>query len=262
MKEPRDRMPLAIYFSSHEGEAISPSFDQLFANTDVIVLELAQKEGCEELERLYNELSQGKKAPEDLRRILPGSDFPDFEEKLYVAIYRSGKTVYVEHSPLRIDEVQRVYQLYGWRISGVSLEEALREYKAVLQELANYQKRRDMALARQLRILVKDRPDSSVLVIRGAGHERTLKASLAGAGVSFTSYHSHEPMLLLHESVVKSKLALGEEPVQMDLLKCIVETAELGSLPPTQANIGAIRQRMRSLKESELQNRVRKMLES
>ncbi len=157
------------------------------------MLELAQKEGYEGLERLYNELSQGKKTPEDLSRILTGSGFPDFEEKLYAAIYRSGKTVYVEHSPLGIDEVQRVDQLYGWRISGVSLEEALRQYKAVLQQLANYQKRRDIALARQLSILVRDKPNSSILVIRGAGHERTLTASLVEASLPFTCYHSHEP---------------------------------------------------------------------
>jgi hypothetical protein len=210
-------MPLAIYFSSHEGEAISSSFHHL-------------------------------------SRILPGSGFPDFEEKLYAAIYRSGKAVFVEHSPLGIDEVQRVYQSYGSKISGVSLQETLRQYGGVLQALASYQKRRDIALARQLGILVREKPDSSILVIRGAGHERTLTASLVGAKIPFTSYHSHEPMLLFHESMVTSKLALGEEPVQLDLLKSIVENAELGNLPPTQANIAAVPKRMRSLNEYDLKN--------
>lgn len=254
-------MPFVLYFASHEGEAISSLFHRLLSAADVVVLELPQKEGSEELEALYGELSQGRKTPNDLIRTLPGSGFPEFEVRLYIAIYRTGKTILVEHSPLGMSDTQRADQLYKWRISGVPVEDALREYKEVLRQLSNFNKRRDIALARQLRVLVMDKTSSSILVVRGAGHERTLKASLEGTGIPFTTYHSHEPMLLLHESTVTSMLAFGEEPSQLDLLKCIVEPLELGPLPPTQVNIAAVRQRMGSLKESNLRDLVRRMVQ-
>lgn len=253
-------MPLVLYFSSHEGEAISSLFDRLFSGADVVVLELAPKEGREWLEGLYDDLSQGRKTPEELMEIVPGSQFPEFEQRLYARIYRAGKTVLVEHSPLGPSDMQRAEQLYSRRISGVSLERALREYKEVLRELSILNKRRDIALARQLRVLVMDRPSSKILVVRGAGHERTLKAALEGAAATFTTYHSHEPMLLLHESVATSMLALGEEPSQLDLMKGLAEQAELRALPPTQRNIASVRQRMNALKESDLQEIVRKMI--
>lgn len=226
----------------------------------MVVLELPQKEGCEGLEKSYDDLSHGRKTPDELIKDLPGSEFPKFEEKLYAAIYRTGKTVLCEHSPLGISDMQKADQLYNWRISGVAVEEALRKYKEVLRELSILNKRRDIALARQLRALVMDKPSSSILVVRGAGHERTLKASLEGAGVHFTIYHSHEPLLLLHESVVTSMLAFGEEPSQLDLLKCLIEPLVLGPRPPTQVNIAGVRQRMSTLSESDLRDQVGRMV--
>jgi len=63
-------MPLTLYFSSHEAEAVTASLRELFRESEIVVIEHSFTEGADDLtENLLNELSQGKLHPDDLREI-------------------------------------------------------------------------------------------------------------------------------------------------------------------------------------------------
>ncbi len=94
---------LTLYFSIHDGEALSLEFPKLLDNSEILVVENGSCDGTEdERVELLNFLSDGKITPEDIQAVSsPLQPFGSFERKLASLVFRSRKRIELERSPLR-----------------------------------------------------------------------------------------------------------------------------------------------------------------
>jgi len=219
-------LPLSLYFSWHTPEAFTTEFVELFSAAEIFFVEYGYDSGLVEYhERLYNELSKGKKTPQQLAKLM--SD-PLTDTALYHALFEMisgrGKAVYLERSPLTVSEV---VQMLTIEFKAVDLDKNLRAYKKKLAERADCEKRRDVSFARQLRECCETNPGREILVMRGAMHQRGLERFLRSEDVKFTSHLSHNPLPMDTQTEILSRLEIGEDVNRRELLMALVESIEL-----------------------------------
>jgi hypothetical protein len=259
-------MPLTLYFSSHEAEAVTASLRELFRESEIVVIEHSFTEGADDLtENLLNELSQGKLLPDDLREISSGvgpQPFPAFDRELNSMIHRSGKTIVLEHPPVGVDDALDYTVLQCQQFGNTPVDETCRQLTENLAKRADYEKKRDDALARQLTSLNRRHPNSNILVIRGEAHQRSLGNALAALGTPARSLTSHKPMLTLFETEPMQKLIAGEKPSRRELLATLVEQVETRTqiFRPTQANIRALRNLIDGMSDRQCEEYLKKRL--
>lgn len=234
---------------------------ELFSKADVFVSEHGWKSGRVEYEEhLYNKLSKGKVAPEELMKKIPDNQTdPAFYEKLYGLIFRSRKKILLERSPLTFQEA--THDLSPIEFGNVALNEKLQIYEGNLRQRAAYHRRRDECFASLLDECCKVYPGSEMLVMRGSMHQRALEKFLTNRGVRFATYLSHTPLPLhLHLEIV-SKLEVGDDTNQKELLKALVEHIELSSgkydlKTMKMIDLIGVQNRLADLSDSELERQL------
>src|SRR5208282_3252059 len=166
---------LSIYFCHHTKEAFTPGFNKLFFGADMLVVEHAFDDGtASNLERAFNELSQGQLTSEQMQRNAKGnSEYIDygFFKGLQVTIHNSKKTIILEHSPLTQADFDRWTEALKILSTKKELKTALPEYRRNLKLKAADQGKRNDSLAQQLRTLMSPNLGKGILLIIGAGHE-------------------------------------------------------------------------------------------
>jgi hypothetical protein len=254
-----------LYFSSHEAEAITPQLRQLFATADTVLIEQSFSEEDNLNLNLLNELSQGNLLPEDLRKISSGigvQPHPEFNRELNSMIFQSRKPIELERPPVDVNDAVAYDKLTRQEFQNMPVGKACRLLADNLAKRAAYEKKRDEALAEQLKALASTNPTASILVIRGHGHQRSLENALTARGISARSVTSHETMLSLFTDELMQKLIAERRPSRRELLKSLVEQAETRttSFQPTQANIRAVGDRVGGMSEIQCEKYLRKKL--
>jgi len=258
-------VPITMYFSSHEAEAVTPFLRELFRESEIVLVENSFTDGADDLnENLLNELSQGRLLPDDLREISSGignPPFPAFDHELNSMIHRSGKTIVLEHPPVGVCDGVKQNALMHQRFGNIPFDEACRQLTENLAKRADYEKKRDDALAIQLTDLNHRHPDSNILVIRGDGHRRHLENALAALGTPARSLTSHKPMLTMFETELLQNLIAGAKPSRRELLTTLVEQVEtIQFFKPTQANIRALREQIDRMSDRQCEEYLKKKL--
>lgn len=246
-------MPLTLYFSSHEEEALADRFLGLFADSEMVVVECSFSDGADDVgEERFNALARGQLTPSDFDAIsenMGHQPFSAFDRKLKRTIHRSMKRIFIEHSPLGVLDAIKYGELAEEYIQAVTVDEACRQLRENLAKRSKYERSRDDALASQLAELSSQHPSNKILVVRGSGHERALEKALNEHHITFSAFRSHEPLLLDLETEAMAKLTVNEEPSREELLMVLLERVEIGDYEskthrpwePIQANIGAMR---------------------
>ena len=252
-----------MYFSN--SELTTPLLRQLFAEADVVLIEEAFQDEGDLTLNMFNELSRGKLLIEDVQNVMSGIGKqynPEFDREIKSLIFRSGKRIFVEKSP---------HSAYHYNVLMDRLDREYRDMRVVkachkltedLVEYANYQKKRDDALADQLTTLARSEAASNILVIRGLEHKANLERALIERNISARSFLSQEWIPLTFTDDVVKKLLAGERPLRRDLLLTLAERTEMrtDSYGITKANVQAVRERFGGMSEKELEKLLRKKL--
>jgi len=245
-------LPLNLYFSWHTGEAFTNNFEKLFSTANIFVVEYALKyRNVAYYEHLYNKLSKGRLTPKQFLKIMPPDlrTDPDFYRILSEIIFNNQKRIYLERSPMALEEALKwiEYVLRGTR------DERLQTYENKLREQAMSQKQRDESFARQLKKYVSENPDTEILTMRGAMHQRALERFLTAEGVRFTSHPFHSPMPLTTQETIVASLEVGEATNPHELLLSIAEKRRIADPRTTKiSELAAIQIALREVPEQNL----------
>lgn len=169
--------------------------------------------------------------------------------------------------PERLDcdsvyEAQEQYALARQEYRDMPLAKSCRLLAENLAKRAENQRIRDESLATQLAEVVADHPSSNILVLRGFGHKSSLEKALASRNIIFTSVTSHEGLRgFLSDEVIQKIIERGR-PTRRELLKALVEQAEIRtrSFQPTQASIRIVRDSIGAMSELQCEKYLRKEL--
>jgi hypothetical protein len=257
-------LPIVLYFSSHEAEAITPHLRQLFAEADIVLIEQAFRDEDGLTLNLVNELSRGNLLPEDVSKIGSGVgvQFVDFSRGLGSMIFRSGKQIMLENSPFDVTDAVAYDGLVRQEFRNVPVRIACTQLTENLRKRAGYDKKRDEALVEQLRDLTNLNPNAHILIIRGRGHRNYLEKTLAVNRIHATSLTAQETMVSTLTDEVMQKIIADERPTRMELLRSLVELSEIETIftHPTQANIRVLRARISGMNERQCEKFLRKKL--
>ena len=258
-------MSINLYFSSHYGGAVTPLLRQLFADADVVLIEQAFQDEADLILNMLNELSKGNLLVEDERNVMSGIGYqahPDFNRELKSLIFRSGKRILIEKSPHSAHDFNVIMALFGREFRDMRVVKVCHKLTEDLMKYANFQKRRDEALADDLTTLVRSQGTSNILVIRGLEHKLPLERALAERGMPARSFLSEEWTPLTFTDDVVKKLLADERPRRRDLLLAIVERTETltGTIEPTKADVQRLRERFGGMSEKQLEKLLRKRL--
>ena len=257
-------MPIVLFFSSHEAEAITPRLRQLFAEADIVLIEQAFRDEDGSTLNLFNELSRGNLLPEDLSKIGSGVgvQFVDFHRGLSSMIFRSGKQIMLENSPFGVTDAVAYDGLVRQEFRNVPVGRACIQLAENLRKRAEYDKKRDEALVEQLSALTNLNANAHILIIRGRGHRNYVEKTLAVRGIHATSVTAQETMVSTLTDEVMQKIIAGERPIRMELLRSLVELSKIEtiSVHPTQANIRALRAQISGMNERQCEKFLRKKL--
>ena len=257
-------MPIVLYFSSHEAEAFTPRLRELFAEADMVLIEQAFSDEDGLTLNLFNELSRGSLLPEDVSKIGSGVgvQFVDFHRGLSLLIFRSGKQIVLENSPFGVTDAAAYDRLVRQEFRNVPIGGACAQLAENLRKRAEYDKKRDEALAEQLNALASLNPNAQILVIRGRGHRNYLEKILAALGIHATSLTAQETTVSTLTDQAMQKIIDGERPTRMELLRSLTELSEIEtvSVHPTQANIRVLRARISGMNERQCEKYLRKKL--
>lgn len=235
-------LKLDLYFTVHTLEMFKPTFERLLSTADIIVTENAAKESSRFLEDVYENLSAGKTSVEDATTRIVTESYerngfrrmdPIYNLTFFRMIAGSHKRIYVEHSPLTRGELEQY--LSAWKPSGTSsdMDAYLKSYEDKLRSTANSHVLRDRELTAQLAGLSKENPESRILVLRGAAHQRILERLLREQGLKFESYLSDQRAKLIREEAIVSRLAFGLGVKRKELVMAAVQNLELDRLSTT-----------------------------
>jgi hypothetical protein len=254
-----------LYFSSHYGGAVTPLLRQLFTDADVVLIEQAYQDEGDFILNMLNELSRGNLLLEDVQNVMSGigdQAHTEFDRELKSLIFRSGKRILVEKSPHSAHAYTVLMALDDREFRNMRLVKACHKLKEDLVKYADYQKRRDEALADHLTTLIGSQATSNILVIRGLEHKVPLERALAERGTLARSLLSQEWIPLTFTDDVVQKLLIGERPRRRDLLLTLAEGTETrtGTFQVTKANVRAVREHFGGMSEKQLEKLLRKRL--
>lgn len=227
---------LTLYFGPHKGaESITKELDMLFAEADTVILELGSDQQSltngnptrlsDALEEQLNGLARGIGDPHE-----PTGD--PYGERLKQMIYRSGKKIFFERSPITEIPQFRV-QLHDSDPNMV--DNLLRVMKASMLKWAEGNKKRDEAFAALLSEKVYSEAGQNMLVIRGSGHRRYLLRLLDQMNVRYKAYPNPYQGTFYEEA--EWRVLDGQSLTERDILRAAAEyyASESHMLPTDQA---------------------------
>jgi hypothetical protein len=259
-------VPINVYFSSHYGGALTtPLLRQLFAEADVVLIEQAFQDEGDLILNMFNELSRGNLLIEDVQNVMlgiGGQDHPEFDREIKSLIFRSGKLILVEKSPHSAYDYNVLMNRLDREFRNMRVVKACHKLTEDLVEYANYQKKRDEALADQLTTFARSEATSNILVIRGLEHKANLERALVEPSTSARSFLSQEWIPLTFTDEVVKKLLAEERPVRRDRLLTFAERTETRTenFQITKANVQAVRERFGGMSEKQLEKLLKKKL--
>jgi len=217
-------MSLNIFFWTHTAAGLTPLLEQVLSAADIVVLEeAASTPFLSRLESVFNDVSHGRRKPELAMSVIP--DWREVYSSLLRKIYGTRKKIVLERASLTPNDINTMYKLELSRCP--NLDEALKEYGNSLRRRGEYQRKRDRGFAQQLADLAQSNPSANIPVIRGSAHKRGLESFLESKGIVPMCHVSHTRMLGL-ESEIVSKLEVGEEPSETELLMSMYERLLIG----------------------------------
>jgi hypothetical protein len=263
-------MPLKLFFSRHHIEAFTPTLERLIDESDAIVLEQGiQTADIDVYEDLLNELSQGKPMLEDINALFKddaqtqSKSKSAFDDKLLKKIQGSEKTIHLERSPLGLSERDEIFDYGPGRQR--KFDDSWSELRRSFERQAALDRQRDEIHTLQIKALVQKSPNSTILVLRGAVHQRGIEKFLRDKGVIFTSFRPYEPYVLPMSWEVESKLEVGEKVTLHELLMAVVETREVEMScdlrEAGETDYARVRKQIKTMTEEELEHYLRKDLE-
>jgi hypothetical protein len=210
---------LALYFVDH-GDEDTPTLRELFKQSTVFVYEHSiRTESDERITMRLNALSEGRIPLEQFNRQVISSTTLS---PLPALIQNSFVKVVLEQSPLSEQEIEDFHNL-AWQDppESLPLHAQLNELETTLRKMAEYDWRRDRALAEQLKRLHSENPDEKILVVRGAGHRLSLPAECRKVGLN--------PEVILGpcnpsaQNEAIALLAAGQQPTAQQLNEALQE---------------------------------------
>jgi hypothetical protein len=212
---------LTLYFCQH-GKEDTPALRQIMPLATILGYEHAYHgEDDARIKKELNKLSRGIVKPRQLLKRFPTGDASSVLPYLRL-IHRSKLQVVLESSPCTHEDIQRFEEL-----SFVDPDETLpisaqaQQLKSIFEEQAEYNRRRDEALAHQLKGLVVQNLSARILVVRGQGHRYSLQAECSKAELTYDVAFGG-----LHPSAqfeVVALIAGGRQPTQQQLNKALQE---------------------------------------
>jgi hypothetical protein len=259
-------MSINLYFSSHYGGALTTGLlRQLFAEADVVLVEHAFQDEGDLTLNMFNELSRGNLLIEDVQNVMSGiggQDHPEFDREIKSLIFRSEKRILIEKPPHSAYDFRVVMDRLDREYRNMRVVKATHKLTEDLVEYANYQKKRDEALADQIITLAHSEATSNILVIRGLEHKANLERALIERNTNARSFLSHEWIPLTFTDDVVKKLLAGERPHHRDLLLVLAERTETrtNSFQITKASVQAVRDHLGEMSEKQLEKLLKKRL--
>jgi hypothetical protein len=263
-----------ILFTLH----IDPrSVDKLkipIAWADVVIVELAVnalgKMGgtgkwlADAAEEYLNHVAQGTIAPSDEITDIVSSEFKPYNIALCKALYRCGKQVYVERSPLHVVEPEEDKLRLTFHLSDPRwFDDLLRQFKVRGVKDHEESACRDNAFALLVSEKVRKHPGQNILVIRGSAHRHTLPTRLDKLGVKCdVQLVGIQPFA----DEIQRKLVSGQQPTQADLMRALAEYLEMDRLKTNLATRWSQMQiastRIKNMTKEELRSSLKKELQS
>jgi hypothetical protein len=210
---------LTLYFADH-GEEDSPELRQLFKKATIFVYEHGYRTHFDNRITLRaNALAEGRMQVEEFRNLVVSSTPLD---PLPSLIHDSWVKVVLEQSPLSENEIETFHRL-AWKDPPETLPLAaqLNELKLTLNSMAEYDRRRDRALAGQLKRLRQENPDDKILTVRGCGHRLSLTAECRRVGENPRAVLGTCNPLVQNDVI--ALLAAGQQPTTRQLSEALQE---------------------------------------
>jgi hypothetical protein len=220
----------------------TPTLARLVSAADIIVTENVAKESSRYTEDVYNNLSSGKISVEDAMIQLSSGTYirNGFHEidvmydiKFFEMIAGSGKRIYVERSPFTSAEYEQSQSAWNPPSAPCTFHDMTPYLKACEEKLrgeANCLVLREKEFVVLLSGLLKEQPESRMLVLRGAGHQRVIEKLLREQGVKFESHLFDERIRFLLRVAIVSRLAMGLRVKRNELAMGVVQAFELDRL--------------------------------
>jgi hypothetical protein len=162
-------MPITVFRHSHGGpEELNEKFKELFKECDIVVVECAHKEDCNDYKKYLNQLSQIGYSFDVFQSL-----HDEFLEKLHEFIRNSKKQIEVEESPISSEEYMKTHLLFGNSINAFlngKLKDACIDFLACCKSTAKFSKKRDTYLAEQLIKLQRENENKKILLTIGSMH--------------------------------------------------------------------------------------------
>jgi hypothetical protein len=210
---------LTLYFVDH-GDEDTPALRQLFKETTIFVYEHSYRTSSDDkITERVNALAEGRMLLEQFHRLVQSSTPFD---PLHRMLENSWLRVVLEQSPLSESEIEDFHRL-AWKDPSESLplDAQLNELRLTVARMADYNRRRDKALAAQLKRLHKQNPNDKILVVRGSGHSLSLPAECHKVGLTPKSIIGPCNPLAQNEVIVQ--LAAGQDPSMRQLKEALQE---------------------------------------
>jgi hypothetical protein len=200
---------LKIYFATHQIEAFTEQFDELFSQAEVFAMECAFSDYAEEAEKAWNEVCNS--GTQSTISFEPHME--EFGNELVNRLTLKHKLVVFEKSPytnvdkMKVDStfaMARHSWLRGEREKAVKL---LAEY---VVEFASQILGRDIDYSSQLPEVSLKYPEKTIMCLRGPLHYDTLPILLAEKRVNFSSCLFTGPYISPLGEAVVSRVIHGE----------------------------------------------------
>jgi hypothetical protein len=215
----KETTTLNLYFADH-GDEETPVLQQLFKDATVFVWEHSCRTGSDhKITERANALAEGRMLPEQFQQFVWSSTPLNPLPRM---LANSWLRIVLEQSPLSRGEIEEFHKL-AWQDppESLPLDKQLNELRLTLAKMADYDRRRDKALAAQLKRLHQQNPNDSILVLRGSGHRLSLPAECRKVGLSASVIIG--PCNPLAQNEVIAQLAAGQQPTHQQLMEALAE---------------------------------------
>jgi hypothetical protein len=179
----------------------------------------------DEIRDALNELAQGNLTPKDVFSMFHDEEM-DIEPPVLRFIHgnRLLRRVDLERSPITEKENDEYMRLASVNIDHTQpLQVRLRQLHDILVRLARVDRKRDKALARQLKDIARER-SADTLTIRGAGHMYSLPKFCRARGLKFRTVLGYVEPARDHDPV--ARMAAGQKLSQQDLANYLAQPLE------------------------------------
>lgn len=242
-------MPITIFRCAHKPEELNENFERLFKECDVLMVEQGVKDGRNNLEKFYNQVSFGEQHPIDFfRDFFTYGAFDNYVYKLVSFLSNSGKRVVIEDSPMTVNELKKWEILFTGSLGAYytgNLQDACRMQIKALECMKELDNRREDSLKKQLVMLQRENRESKILFPIGAEH--LIYYKLKDKGLEVKQEFPYKPYFLSYGSEVHRRVTVSKPYTNEMIARLFPERIVEGHLMKSGLSLSKATERARKI---------------